>query len=148
LGICAVIGFAVIACAGAPESFVQNKAPDASASVQDPGWTSIEVRDNLSFDQAWEEAVDLVARRFDLEMVSKDGGYVRTTWAYDWLTPGEESHDYRVRTVLKFSPDHKRLDLKSEAQYQDDGDWSIGTDSQLTRALRTDLMGVVGRTTR
>jgi hypothetical protein len=146
-GICwAVLGFAVLACAGPPESFERYKVP--TVQVAEPGWTSIEVRDDLGFEQAWEEAVDLLAKRFDLEMISKDGGYARTTWAYDWLTPGEQSHDYRVRTVLKFSPDHKRLDLKSEAQYLNDGDWATGTDSRLLRTLKTDLMGVVGRTTR
>ena len=135
-----------LSCAKPPESFVRTK--DRAPTVQEPGWTSIEVRNGLPFEEAWEEAVDLLARRFDLEMISKDGGYIRTTWAYDWIKPGEQSQNYRVRTVLKFSPDRRRIDLKTEAQYLNGRNWASGTDSRLLRTLKTDLMGVVGRTTR
>lgn len=139
---------AVLLCLGCtkpPESFVRVSEPGTVG--RDSGWTSVEMRNGLTFNEAWEEAVDLLAKKFELEMISKDGGYVRTSWNYNWWKPGEQTPNYRVRTILKFAPDHKRVDLKTEAQYLYKNDWVNGTDTRLLKTLRTDIMGVVGRTT-
>jgi hypothetical protein len=136
----------VLSCARPPESFV--RVADPGLSGRDPGWTSVEVRKGLTYDEAWEEAVDLLAKKFELEMISKDGGYVRTAWNYGWWKPGKETENYRVRTIVKFAPDHSRVDLKTEAQYLHGGDWTTGTDTRLLKTLKTDFMGMVGRTTR
>jgi hypothetical protein len=141
-----LVALTALGCARPPESFV--RVSDLTPTTRESGWTSVEVRNGLSFDEAWEEAVDLLAKKFELEMISKDGGYVRTAWNYGWWKPGKETENYRVRTILKFAPDHRRVDLKTEAQYLHSGDWLSGTDTRLLRTLKTDLMGVVGRTTR
>ena len=43
-------------------------------------WSSIMVRDGLSYDKAFGEVMDVIGRRFELDMISKDGGYLRTNW--------------------------------------------------------------------
>jgi hypothetical protein len=144
LAVVAVGALTVLGCAKPPESFV--RVSDPGTMGRDSGWTSVELRNGLSFNDAWEETVDLLAKKFELEMISKDGGYVRTSWNYNWWKPGEQTPNYRVRTILKFAPDHKRVDLKTEAQYLYKKAWLNGTDTRLSKTLRTDLMGVVGRT--
>jgi hypothetical protein len=36
---------------------------------REAGWTSVDVRNGLTYDEAWEEAVDLLAKKFELEMI-------------------------------------------------------------------------------
>jgi hypothetical protein len=56
--------------------------------------------------------------------------------------------NYRVRVTAKFSPDHKLVEIKSEAEYGGAGDWISGYDTRLLETIKTDVMGKVGRTTR
>jgi hypothetical protein len=53
-----------------------------------------------------------------------------------------------VRVTIKFSPDHRKLDVKSEAQFHTNTGWVLGTDEALLQTLKTDIMGSVGRSTR
>ena len=127
-------------------------APKTFVRTMDPGWNSIELREELSYDEAWKSVVDTIARKFDIEILSKEDGYLRTGWLYSWT--GQLKDSYKVRAVIKFTPDKRKLDVKSEARHFNPGflglgeGWEIGTDELLTTTLRTDLMGKVGRTTR
>jgi hypothetical protein len=109
-------------------------------------WASVEVRPELGYENAWNSVVDLLARRFDLEVISKDNGYIRTNWLYTWT--GVMSDNYRVRVTIKFSPDHTKVEVKSEAQFHGLEGWILGTDEALLQTLKTDIMGTVGRSTR
>ena len=116
----------------------------------DPAWNTIEVRKSMDPNQAWNVAVDLAAKRFDIEVLSKEDGYLRTGWLFTWT--GKLNQFYKVRTVMKFSPDKNKVEVKSEAQYFHRGffgnGWQMGTDERLMSTMRTDLMGKLGRTTR
>jgi len=79
-------------------------------------------------------------------VISKDNGYVRTNWLYTWT--GTMNENYRVRVTVKFSPDHSKLEVKSEAQFKGWEGWILGTDEALLQTLKTDIMGTVGRSTR
>lgn len=68
-------------CALTPSSFV--KAVDGGT------WSTIMVRDDLTYDQAFNEVLDVVSKRFEMDMISKDGGYGRTNWIYTWNTRGQ-----------------------------------------------------------
>lgn len=129
----------VIGCASAPSSF---------SKTVEPGWSTIEVRDDMEYEDAWQEVVDVLAKKFELEMIAKDGGYARTSWIYTWWKAGEITENYRVRAVIKFDPDKDALSVKTEANYLDGGEWVPGTDTRLLQTVKTDIMGVVGRTTR
>lgn len=120
-----------------PENFIQ---------TTEAGWCSVEIG-NLSYDDAWNRCVDVVARKFDLDApLSKDSGYLRTCWMYNWT--GAPTPTYRVRATLKFSPDRKTVDIKTEAECASGGRWVAGTDTRLTETMKSDIMGVVSRTTR
>jgi hypothetical protein len=137
-----VLGLAV-GCA-APKTFVR---------TVDPGWNTIEIREGVTYDEAWTSVVDLLARKFDLEVLSKEDGYLRTGWLYTWT--GEIDEDYKVRGIVKFSPNRSTVEVKSEAQHFKiniwggrRGSWEMGTDERLVTTLRTDIMGKVGRVSR
>jgi hypothetical protein len=120
--------------------------PSSYIETMDSTWASVEIRDDLTYEQAWTTVIDLLVKKFDVEILSKDDGYARTSWLYTWT--GESRNDYKVRVTVKFSPDRKKVEVKSEAQYLIDTNWQPGTDTALLQTLKTDLMGSVGRTTR
>jgi hypothetical protein len=127
-------------------------APTTFVRTMEPNWNTIEIRKGLSGDDAWDAVVDLAARRFDIEVLSKEDGYLRTGWSYSWT--GKLNDYYKVRAVVKFSPDKDQVEIKTEAHYYSQGilgigqGWQMGTDERLTSTMRTDVMGKVGRTTR
>lgn len=139
---CLLFGFIIIllaGCASTPESFVQ---------ATEPTWASIEIREDMSSEKAWQEVVDVLAKKFELEMISREGGYVRTSWIYTWWKVGEFTTNYRVRAIVKFSADWETVDIKTEANYLKGNIWIVGFDTRLLQTIKTDIMGVVGRTTR
>ena len=134
-----LITFVLLGCASSPESFIR---------AYEPSWTSIEIRDNFTLDDAWQQVVDVLAKKFELEMISKEGTYIRTSWIYTWWKVGQRTENYRVRALVKFSANGKNVDIKTEANYLDGDQWIVGYDDRLLETVKTDIMGVVGRTTR
>ena len=127
-------------------------APKTFIPTTNPGWNTVQVRVDLSYDEAWTSVVDLIAKRFDIEIMSKADGYLRTAWSHSWT--GEVKDNYKVRAIIKFSPSGESLEVKTEAQYRDPGvvgvgsGWQMGTDEVLNHTLRTDIMGSIGRVSR
>ncbi len=126
-----------LALAGPPKSFQR---------LDKPQWNAIELRDGLSFEHAWNAVFDVLINDFEIALVSKENGYLRTDWLYSY--GGAYQFGYRVRVTVRFSPDQRTVRVKTEAQAVDGNNWIIGIDSRLISTLKTDLMGTVGRTTR
>ena len=126
----------------------RSNRPNSFVQVIEPSWSSVELRDDLSFEDAWADVADVIAKNFELEVISKEGGYIRTSWIYSWWKAGEITDNYRVRAIAKFSARRDKLDIKTEAHYRELGEWVLGSDTRLLQTLKTDMMGVVGRTTR
>lgn len=121
-----------------PSSFV--KATDGGA------WSSILIREDMTYDQAFNEVIDVVAKRFEMDMISKDGGYGRTNWSYTWNDRGTYTEKYRTRVIFKFSNDRKKVDIKTEAEFGGDPNWIRGFDTRLLSTIKQDISGAVGRT--
>ncbi len=130
------IAMMLCSCSG-PSSFV--KAVDGGT------WSTIMVREELTFDQAFNEALDVVAKRFEMDMISKESGYARSNWIYTWNTKGTYTAKYRTRVIFKFSADRKRIDIKTEAEYGGEPNWIKGYDTRLLSTIKQDISGVVGR---
>jgi hypothetical protein len=108
---------------------------------------TIEVREDVDFERAWETTFAILVRDFDIEFVEKDNGYIRTAWMYTWS--GVYQQNYRVRVTMKFSEDRKSIAIKSEAQALLQANiWTVGVDTRQLSTLKTDLMGTIGRTTK
>ncbi len=124
-------------------------APNSFVRTTSPGWSTIEIRDGLSYDEAWKSVVDLIAKKFGIEILSKEDGYIRTEWLSSWT--GNLSQNYKVRSIIKFNPDKRIVEVKSEAQYYDGGyfgigaGWVMGTDEVLSATLRSDIIARVGK---
>ena len=121
-----------------PSSFV--RATDGGS------WSSIMIREDLSYDQAFNEVLDVVAKRFEMDMISKDGGYGRTNWSYTWNDRGKYYEKYRTRVIFKFSNDRKKVDIKTEAEFGGEPNWIRGFDTRLLSTIKQDISGAVGRT--
>ena len=139
----AILVLVLLVSACAPKTFIR---------TAEPGWSTVEMREELTYDEAWKQMVDVLAQKFDLEVISKEGGYVRTGWIHSWT--GKMTEHYKVRAIVKFDPDRENVAFKSDAQYYGNGfigigkGWELGTDERLTKTVKTDLMGKLGRTTR
>lgn len=120
-------------CAATPGTFIR---------TMEPGWATIELREDVNYDRAWTSIYDLLTRTFDIEIAQKENGYIRTGWIYTWT--GKYTEYYRVRVTVKFPENRKAVDIKSEAFYRD----YVGYDTRLLTTLKTDIMGSVGRVTR
>ncbi len=121
-------------------------APKSFIKTIEPSWASMEIRADVPYDKAWSSVVDLLVKRFDLEKLEKDDGYIRTGWLYTWT--GKMKDNYRVRVTTKFSENKNKVEIKSEAHYGGPGKWVVGSDTRLLSTLKTDIMGSIGRTTR
>lgn len=133
----------LIFCVGcAPSTFVRGRSG---------GWKTIELNDNLvgQYEEAWQKTVDTIARDYDIEMLDKDSGYLRTSWTYG--ISGGTFNRYRGRLTIKYpeieNPD--KLEVKTDAQWLADpasGAWQQGFDTLLDRDVFTALSGRLGRT--
>lgn len=135
-----VLLFLALGCASGP------RAPRSFSQVSAPGWSTLELRDDVDYDRAWDSVYALLVRDFDMEFASREDGYMRTAWHYAWS--GVYQMNYRVRVKIMFSADRSSLELKPEAHYFQRDRWVMGVDSRQISTLRTDLMGTVGRTAR
>ena len=125
-------------CGVMPNSFVK--------SAQGGAWSSTVIREDLSYDKAFNEALDVIARRFEMDMISKEGGYGRTNWIYTWNDKGKYTEKYRTRVIFKFSGDRTKIDIKTEAEFGGNPNWVKGWDTRLLETIKQDIMGAVGRT--
>jgi hypothetical protein len=120
--------------------------PTSFSRVNAPGWATVEIREGVEYNRAWDTVFAILTRDFDFSLVLKEDGYMQTAWLYTWS--GIYQENYRVRVTVKFAPDRKSLQFRSEAWALDGSAWVVGTDSRLMTTLKTDLMGTVGRNTR
>ena len=122
------------------------KAPTGFVKTNEVGWSTIQLRDGLKFDKAFDAVLDVVAKRFEMEVISKEGSYARSLWSFRW---GEcEGSTYRTRVIFKFSPDKKNVEVKTEAEWLNGNKWQTGYDTRLLETIKQDIGGVVGRVTR
>jgi hypothetical protein len=138
IGTAALLAFGC-AKAGPPASFTRNEAGV---------WRSIEVRDGVARPQLWSTIVDAISSKFDIEVVDRESGYVRTSYKLTTITSSKIRGNYRSRIVAKFNTDWSVLQVKSESGWLEDGSWVEGYDSQVLNDIYTDLQGRIGRVTR
>jgi hypothetical protein len=137
-----VLLLAVAACrTGAPPQFVRS-ANEAGT------WRSIDVDKDLQQDKArtWSILVDALSTKYDLEVLDKESGYLRTSWKFVSIDGRARSETYRSRVVAKYNQGWSVLQVKSEAQWFNDGQWWDGFDSALLKDTYGDLQGRLGRT--
>jgi len=130
-------GLFLVNCTPPPPTFIR---------AAEPGWKTIEIVEQYDYDTTWEKLVDALARRWDIEIMDKNSGYLRTGWIY--TIGGITRNFYRGRVHVKFSMDRRRLDMKTEAQFLENGAWIPGYDTLLLEDAYSEILGKLGRTSR
>lgn len=117
-------------------------------------WKTIELRSDLSYEDAWQIVVDSVTKRWDIEIMNDATGYLKTDWAYEsGIDKGTRAtYKYGRRITIKFLPDKKSLRIRTEAYYevQIKGYYYVfyGMDSRFNEDAFNEISGKLARTTR
>lgn len=103
------------------------------------------ISDKISYDLAFDDVMSILSRRsFEVEMVTKEAGYIRTKWINNWSTDGKNIRNYRVRITIKLSEQRKRVDINTEAELLIGKRWVRGYDTSLLETMKQDVAGVLG----
>ena len=78
-------------------------APKTFVKTLEPTWATVELREDITYNEAWNTVVDTLVKDFDMEVLSKRDGYVRTNWLYTWTGKVRESYRDRKSTRLNSS---------------------------------------------
>jgi len=82
----------------------------------DNGWITYEVRDGLSYNEAWMVVVDaLLTRGYQFETLSKDDGYMKTEFLHE--TVESQGVEVRTRVSIKFTYGRKTVRMKVDEDY-------------------------------
>jgi len=82
----------------------------------DNGWITYEVRDGLSFGDAWNIVVDIIlSHDYQFETIVRDDGYMKSEWKYE--TVPDFASDVRTRIAVKFTYGRKTVRIKYETEY-------------------------------
>lgn len=119
--------------------------PQGWKATLTPSWRTIEVNEDLEYDDAWNSVTDLILKKgFDFEQLDKLNGYALTNWSYIWT--GVKREDYRVKLTAKFVGTAKnKVEVKVTAEFGGTGDWTLGTDNALLENISSELSGRIGR---
>jgi hypothetical protein len=122
-------------------------SPQTFVKTSLANWKTIEFRPDLERDVAYHLIADTLAKNYDIEVVDKDSGYIRSGWMYT-LT-GKVNEKYRTRVIARIPPSADKVEVKTDAHWLGmGGSWIPGYDTMLLEQVYTDLQGVVGRTVR
>jgi hypothetical protein len=97
------------------------------------------VNPKLSYEDAWQRVVYIITKKFELEMISKDDGYVRSAYGPSYFSEVMSNSRYRVRIVAKFTPNRKKVEFKIESQVFDGKVWINGSDTRVAANMRKDF---------
>ena len=107
-------------------------------------WKKIQIQETLDYNHAFNTALELVSNDYEMDLINKDGGYIRTEWSYMKNKKGKRIKDMRMRITIKFNHDRTQLQVRTEAQKLKRNDWIEGEDSALSKQIRDDLQGALG----
>jgi hypothetical protein len=116
---------------GAPESFMR---------MTKQYWEVVEVKASVKYDDAWQRVIYIVTKKFELEMISKEDGYVRSAYGPSYFSEDMTNDKYQVRIVAKFTPDRKKVEYKIESRVWDGKIWLNGSDVRVAANMRKDFV--------
>lgn len=127
-----------------PPNFVEN-LDEAGA------WKSIYLHNRYGLfvdknQEVWRRVVDVLSEKYDLEVLDRTSGYIRTSWKY--LLP-DDDRKYRSRVIVKMLGGvWHTAKLKTETQLLDDGVWILGYDTAILEEIYKDFQGRIGTSVR
>lgn len=119
-------------------------APDSFMRMDKQYWEAITIKPSINYNQAWERVIYIITKKFELEMISKEDGYVRSAWGPSYFTEDMQRDNYQVRIVAKFTPDRKKLEFKIESRLWDGKIYQNGSDVRVAANMRKDFLHSLG----
>lgn len=119
-------------------------APDSFMRMTKQYWEVVDIKQGMKYDDAWERVIYIITKKFELEMISKEDGYVRSAYGASYFTEDMHNDKYQVRIVAKFTPDKRKLEFKIESRIWDGKIWQNGSDVRVAANMRKDFMNALG----
>ena len=139
-----VVVFLLIFSLGcAPKSFMRTYGGQSN-------WKVVEVREDIQEEELWIKLVDTLSQKYDLQVIEKKSGYLRTAWAYTTVNALNNVNDrYRSRIIVKINESEPiRVNIKCESNWLGSAGWESGYDSILLEDVYGDIQGKIGRVRR
>ncbi len=115
-------------------------APDSFMRMQKQYWEVVDVKQSIKYDDAWQRVIYIITKKFELDMISKEDGYVRSAYGPSYFTEDLGNDKYQVRIVAKFTPDRKKVEYKIESRMFDGKIWLNGSDVRVAANIRKDFV--------
>ena len=132
----AITLFCLAGCGlGAPDSFMQ---------MNRQYWETMDIKSSVKYEDAWQRVIYIITKKFELEMISKEDGYVRSSYGQSYFTEDLQNERYQIRIVAKFTPDRKKLEFKIESRMWDGKIWHNGSDVRVAANMRKDFLNSLG----
>ncbi len=129
-------GIAGFGCSlGAPESFMQ---------MNRQYWETMTIKPGIAYEDAWQRVIYIITKKFELEMVSKEDGYVRSSYGPSYFSDDLLNDKYQIRIVAKFTPDRKKFEFKIESRIWDGKIYHNGSDVRVASNMRKDFHNSIG----
>lgn len=119
-------------------------APDSFMRMTKQYWEVVNIKPTITYSDAWERVIYIITKKFELEMISKEDGYVRSAFGPSYFTEDMQNDKYQVRIVAKFTPDKKKLEFKIESRIWDGKIYQNGSDVRVAANMRKDFRNSLG----
>ncbi|MDP1675525.1 MAG: hypothetical protein Q8L88_01575 [Bacteroidota bacterium] len=115
-------------------------APESFMRMTKQYWEVVDVKQSIKYDDAWQRVIYIVTKKFELEMISKEDGYVRSAFGPSYFSEDMINDKYQVRIVAKFTPDRKKVEYKIESRIWTGKIWENGSDVRVAANMRKDFV--------
>lgn len=119
-------------------------APDSFMPMDRQFWEIMTIKPSVKYDDAWQRVIYIITKKFELDMISKEDGYVRSSYGPSYFSEDIQNERYQIRIVAKFTPDRKKLEFKIESRMWDGKIWHNGSDVRVAANMRRDFMNSLG----
>jgi hypothetical protein len=119
-------------------------APDSFMQMNRQYWESMDIKQSVKYDDAWQRVIYIITKKFELEMISKEDGYVRSAYGQSYFLEDMQNERYQIRIVAKFTPDKKKFEFKIESRIWDGKIWHNGSDIRVAANMRKDFLNSIG----
>lgn len=119
-------------------------APDSFMQMNRQYWESMDIKSTVKYEDAWQRVIYIITKKFELEMISKEDGYVRSSYGQSYFSEDLQNERYQIRIVAKFTPDRKKLEFKIESRMWDGKIWHNGSDVRVAANMRKDFLNSLG----
>lgn len=119
-------------------------APDSFMQMNRQYWELMDVKPSYKYEDAWQRVIYIITKKFELEMISKEDGYVRSAYGQSYFTEDIQNERYQIRIVAKFTPDRHKFEFKIESRMWDGKIWHNGSDIRVAANMRKDFLNSIG----